>query len=360
MKLFKFILAFWLRPISVFYFAYANAHASSQIQQIFVKAQTAAGSYAFATDPTDDTDAVPQYEMELPKPTGTNLTRKGTRRSQTPMPSRPGERKLPFSFKTDLVIYSSIAELEAAFGNSGVAITPLMALFLGCDLAAMMTEPGTNTTVDFSPSTNLGTLLSTFQVADNRVWKGIDCKSGFKLIAPAGELFRFEWAGDGRYYGNDEGFIEIDIDTSFYDAKVVELASNIQIIVGPSGATTTYDIDFANFELDWTPTIQQRKGHRGTNGLKDALFSERNPTFGLDPEMNSAYDLALINAWDDGTPVQIVYQTAASAPYFYLTLKGEIDKSEIKDDSGEARHDLNIRLASDDMDDELEMKWVVS
>ena len=336
----------------------------TKLQQIFIQKQSDVDEFAFSSDPTDDTDMILAYDINLPAPAGEELTRNGQSATQTQMPGRPGSRTLPAAFSTDLIVHAACAGLDTLFKTTtGV---PMQSLFEACDLAVAATGTTPSITkITLTPNSNSDRLISIFQSLNGLTYQGLDAKAGFKFIATAGQIAKFVWGVNGKWNDSDSAFTAIAAASTFQDAYVVQSVTTITLTIDPDGTPVAKTIDVVNMELDWSPTIVQRQGQKGTFGLKEAITTNREPTITIDPEMvTDATDTAIIDAWEAKTPVKFEWKTAAVAPYFSITAYGEIAKAGVKDVNGEARHDIVIRLCAETTavvsgDNELEIVWEV-
>jgi len=336
---------------------------NTKLQQIFIKKQADVNTFAFeAADPADSTDLLLAYDIGLPAPGGEELTRNGQSATHTPMPGRPGSRTLPATFSTDLIVHAACAGLDTLFKTT--TGTPMQSLLEACDLTVTPTGPSPAITkIVLTPNTNSSRLISMFHSLDGLSYQGLDAKAGFKLILTAGQIAKFVWSPNGKWDDVDSDFSAVPIVSTFQDAYVVQSVNTITLTIDPDGTPAAKTIDVINMELDWSPVIVIRQGQKGTFGQKDPITVSREPTITIDPEMGvDATDTAIIDAWEAKTPVKFEWKSGSAAPYFSITAYGEIVKPGVKDASGEARHDIVIRLCKETTaavsgDSELEITW---
>jgi hypothetical protein len=315
------------------------------LQQIYVKKQSGAGVYAWpgVTVPTA-AELLEAYEVSLPKTEGETLERSGNARgAHTPLPARPGPRHYSATASLDIVLPVSTALME----KYHAANTPFRNMLEAADLACTLK---TSTQAVYAPLSNSGVLLSVWHYVDGLIYKAVDCKVGFIMGADAGGLWKVAMTISGRYYDAVTGTLSPVTATSFADAETAELAGVVDLIIG--GVTNS--MDFARVELQWQPTVKQRKGHKGKYGEIGTVITTRAPKIVMTPDMNNTFDIAAIVGWEALTMGQLSYDTQVSnGGSMQIRAIGQIVQTPPEDEDGEARHNMELRMSAETKETEL-------
>lgn len=319
------------------------------LQQIYVKKQSGAGVYAWpgVTVPTA-AELLEAYEVSPPKIEGETLERSGNARgAHTPLPARPGPRHYSATASLDIVLPVSVALME----KYHAANTPFRNMLEAADLVC---STKTAVLAEYRPVSNTGTLLSVWHYFDGLIYKAVDCKVGFILGADAGGLWKVAMTISGRYYDAVTGSLSPVTATSFADAETAELAGQVCLEIGG----VEYDMDFARVELQWQPTVKQRKGHRGKYGEIGTIITNRAPKIVMTPDMNNTFDIAAIVGWEAATMCRLLYLTqAANGGSMAMIGAGQVVQTPPEDEEGEGRHNMEMRMSSETKELELILRF---
>jgi len=320
------------------------------LQQLYVKKQSAAGVYAWpgVTVPIAG-ELLEAYEVSPPKIEGETLERSGNARgAHTPLPARPGPRHYSATASGDIVLPLSAA-LLAKYHDAG---KPFRTMLEAADLVCVTK---TNAAALYSPVSNYGTLLSVWHYFDGLIYKAVDCKVGFILSADAGGLWKIAFTVSGRYYDTVTGILSPVTATSFADASTAELAGQVDLEIGG----VAHPMDFARVELQWQPTVKQRKGHKGKYGEIGTIITNRAPKIVMTPDMNDTFDIAAIVGWEAATMCRLLYSTSsAELGYMTLVAAGQIVQTPPEDEDGEGRHNMEMRMSSETKETELSLNFL--
>ena len=313
------------------------------LQQLYVKKQAAAGTYGFSATPTA-ADLLEVFECTPPKIDGDVLARSGNARgAHTPLPARPGPRHYSGAASCDMVLPTTQALLD----KYHAAGAPFRSMLEAADLEC--TKSTTNAI--YTPKSNQGVILSAWHYLDGLIYKGLDCKTGFTLTMDAGAICKFAFTLNGRYYDVATGAMAPVTTTTFANAHVAESATSIFLQIGYTG----YAIDFSKLELQWNPTVKMRKGHKGQYGEIGSIITGREPKCVITPSMEDMSDVPIIGGWEAMTMCLLTYEVY---PYFTLYVHGQIASVPVEDEDGEGRHNLEIRMASETTENELQMSFI--
>ena len=321
------------------------------LQQLYVKKQSGQGVYAWPTGVPIAGDLLEAYEVSPPKIEGETLERSGNARgAHTPLPVRPGPRHYSATASMDIVLPTSSA-LLTKYHSANV---PFRIMLEAADLACAYT-PGSIAT--YTPLSNQGTMLSVWHYFDGLVYQAVDCKVGFILSADAGGLWKIAMTITGRYRDAVTGSLSPVTATSFALAETAELASQVDLEIGG----TPYAMDFARVELQWQPTVKQRKGHRGKYGEIGTIITNRAPKVTMTPDMNNTFDIAAIVGWEAATMCRLLYATngVSTAGDMSIIAAGQVVQTPPEDEDGEGRHNMELRMSSEIKETELSIAFRV-
>jgi hypothetical protein len=319
------------------------------LQQLYVKKQSGAGVYAWpGVNVPIAGELLEAYEVSPPKIEGETLERSGNARgAHTPLPARPGPRHYSATASVDIVLPISTALMEKYHAPS----TPFRNLLEAADLVCTTKTP---TLAEYKPVSNNGTLLSVWHYFDGLIYKAVDCKVGFIMSSDAGGLWKVAMTISGRYYDTVTGAMSPVTATSFANAETAELAGQVDLEIGG----VAYPMDFARVELQWQPTVKQRKGHKGKYGEIGTIITNRAPKIVMTPDMNDTFDIAAIVGWDAATMCRLLYQTqAANGGTMVLIAGGQVVQTPPEDEDGEGRHNMEMRMSAETVETELTLRF---